>query len=169
MVFPSYCCGHETCNKLVPATPGRRDIEGAPPAAIAQDITAVKRAPILERTGVVKKQEACHFTKLDDKVKTTYGTPKVSSNFLECPFDSEFGCPLEAHYDVGQTIGTSQSLSTSVGFTGGFLGLGLSVGIDTTTSEEWSSSTTFGQSYSIFIGASHRAYLAFQPRYKCKY
>jgi len=133
---------------------------------VTRDVTQVKRAAPMERR--VEARDDCAFTKTDSKIKTLYGPQEKASAQMDCPPDSEFGCPLTGDASAGVTIGTSTSLSVSTGFTGGFLGIGASVGIDTTTSQEWSSSTTFGRSYSLSVAAGTKAYLTFMPRYKCK-
>jgi hypothetical protein len=132
----------------------------------ALDVTLPKRAPLLER---LDARDDCQFTKTDSKIKTMYGPQEKASGEEDCPNDSKFGCPINGDVSAGQTIGTSSSLSVSTGFTGGFLGIGASVGIDTTTSQDWSASTTFSTSYSLSVDAGDKAYLTFMPKYKCKY
>ncbi|OTA80576.1 hypothetical protein M434DRAFT_401696 [Hypoxylon sp. CO27-5] len=153
----SYCCNN-SCDDLLGLKHRRTeksvDME-------LRDVTEIKRAPLLAA------RDDCKFTKTEGKIKTKYGKQVKAGVEIHCPTNSPLGCNLEGHAEAGQTIGTSQSTTISAGVSGAFMGIGASFGVDTTNGKEWSSSTTFGQSFTLPIAGGDNGYLSFIPKYKC--
>jgi len=137
-------------------------------APAVRDVAAVKRAAPLALAGgpLLKKRDDTCGWKGETDVKYRWGRPKVSSPEVDCRHQSE-PCGVSATYDTSVTVGTSTSLGFTAGISAGFMGIGASVGFETSVTEEWSKAEGFSQTFDFSFGKGERGIITFRPKYRC--
>lgn len=140
------------------------------PVGTPYDVTAVKKAPIIDRAKREDPHGPCEFTKEVDPEVRFLKTRKAGQS-VDCPAESEGECVVTGDYTAttGLSHSTTDSQTLTVGASGGtpFNQVSVSYGIEHSVTEEYSSTDAFSQSYSLNIPAGTSGYLTFKQKVLC--